>query len=82
MLRALGHTPGLMRFRKATCIRSPTSAFVSDRYPHFRALFATVTSQAGLMLPPLPIMSEQPRRVDKVLQSFGDIEDRGQEEAH
>lgn len=51
-------------------------------YPHFRALFATVTNQAGLMLPPLPIMSEQPRRVDKVLQSFSDIEDRGQEEAH
>lgn len=49
-------------------------------YPHFRALFATLTSQAGLMLPPLPIMSEQPRRVDKVLQSFGNIDDRGQEE--
>lgn len=41
-------------------------------YPHFRSLFATLTSQAGLMLPPLPIMAEQPRRVEKVLESFGD----------
>lgn len=50
-------------------------------YPHYRSLFATLSSQAGIMLPPLPIMSEQPRRVDKVLQSFGDPADHAKETA-
>lgn len=32
-------------------------------YPYFRAHFSEVTSQAGIALPPLPIMKESPRRV-------------------
>lgn len=32
-------------------------------YPYFRALFATLTDQCGLLLPPLPIISGQPRLV-------------------
>jgi hypothetical protein len=32
-------------------------------YPYFRALVATLTSQAGLMMQPLPVMSLAPRSV-------------------
>lgn len=35
-------------------------------YPYFRALAASLASQAGLSMPPLPIMSFQPRNVDYV----------------
>ena len=34
-------------------------------YPYFRSLFATVTQQAGLMIPPLPVIQEQPRWVQR-----------------
>lgn len=30
-------------------------------YPYFRALFAILTEQSGLQLPPLPVISEGPR---------------------
>jgi hypothetical protein len=33
-------------------------------YPYFRALAASLASQAGVQLPPLPIMSFQPRSVE------------------
>jgi len=32
-------------------------------YPYFRALFSILTEQGGLHLPPLPVISEQPRFV-------------------
>lgn len=32
-------------------------------YPYFRSMFATLTQQSGIMLPPLPIISDQPRWV-------------------
>ncbi len=32
-------------------------------YPYFRAIFATLTEQSGLQLPPLPIIADQPRLV-------------------
>ncbi|WP_304280173.1 hypothetical protein [Caulobacter segnis] len=32
-------------------------------YPYFRSHFSHVTSEAGLMLPPLPIMKDHPQRV-------------------
>lgn len=32
-------------------------------YPYFRGVFATLTQQSGLMLPPLPLISEPPRWV-------------------
>lgn len=32
-------------------------------YPYFRALFAMMTDQCGLLLPPLPVMSTPPRLV-------------------
>lgn len=32
-------------------------------YPYFRALFAVLTEQSGLLLPPLPVMQEPPRLV-------------------
>ena len=34
-------------------------------YPYFRALFGILTEQSGLQLPPLPVISEQPRFVKK-----------------
>ncbi len=33
-------------------------------YPYFRALFATLTQQSGIMLPPLPVISDGPRWVN------------------
>lgn len=33
-------------------------------YPYFRALFATLTSQAGLLMQPLPIMGVAPRSIE------------------
>lgn len=33
-------------------------------YPYFRALFGILTEQSGLQLPPLPVISEQPRWVN------------------
>lgn len=32
-------------------------------YPYFRALFGILSSHAGLMAPPLPILAEAPRRI-------------------
>lgn len=32
-------------------------------YPYFRALFAILTEQSGLLLPPLPVLYEEPRLV-------------------
>ena len=32
-------------------------------YPYFRAVFATLTEQSGLLLPPRPIIADQPRLV-------------------
>lgn len=32
-------------------------------YPYFRGLFASLTQQSGLMLPPLPVISDGPRWV-------------------
>lgn len=32
-------------------------------YPYFRALFAILTEQSGLLLPPLPVLYEEPRFV-------------------
>lgn len=33
-------------------------------YPYFRAMFATLTQQSGVMLPPLPVISDGPRWVN------------------
>lgn len=33
-------------------------------YPYFRSLFAALTQQSGIMLPPLPVMSDGPRWVN------------------
>ena len=33
-------------------------------YPYFRSLVATLTSQAGLLMPPLPIMGVAPRSIE------------------
>lgn len=32
-------------------------------YPYFRSIFASLTQQSGVMLPPLPVMSDGPRWV-------------------
>lgn len=42
-------------------------------YPYFRALVASLTSQAAMQLPPLPIISAAPRSVNsaKDLREFG-----------
>lgn len=34
-------------------------------YPYFRALFAAMTDQCGLLLPPLPVISTPPRIVQR-----------------
>lgn len=34
-------------------------------YPYFRALFAAMTDQCGLLLPPLPVISTPPRVVQR-----------------
>ena len=39
-------------------------------YPYFRSIFAMLTQQSGIMLPPLPVMSDGPRWVN----SPGDVE--------
>lgn len=33
-------------------------------YPYFRAMFASLTQQSGVMLPPLPVISDGPRWVN------------------
>ncbi len=33
-------------------------------YPYFRSMFATLTQQSGLLLPPLPVISDGPRWVN------------------
>lgn len=33
-------------------------------YPYFRSVFATLTQQSGVMLPPLPVISDGPRWVN------------------
>jgi len=33
-------------------------------YPYFRAMFAALTQQSGVMLPPLPVISDGPRWVN------------------
>lgn len=33
-------------------------------YPYFRAIFATLTQQSGIILPPLPVISDGPRWVN------------------
>lgn len=33
-------------------------------YPYFRSIFATLTQQSGIMLPPLPVISDGPRWVN------------------
>jgi hypothetical protein len=52
----------------ATCEEHAALAFLQrvgrfSCYPYFRALFGILTEQSGLLLPPLPVISEQPRRV-------------------
>jgi hypothetical protein len=52
----------------ATCEDDAAHAFLQrvgrfSCYPYFRALFGILTEQSGLQLPPLPVMSEQPRLV-------------------
>jgi hypothetical protein len=42
-------------------------------YPYFRSLFAILTQQSGLMLPPLPVISDGPRWVN----SPSDVEKLG-----
>lgn len=41
-------------------------------YPYFRTVFAVLTQQSGVMLPPLPVMSDGPRWVN----SPKDVENR------
>lgn len=33
-------------------------------YPYFRSIFATLTQQSGMLLPPLPVISDGPRWVN------------------
>ena len=33
-------------------------------YPYFRSMFATLTQQSGMLLPPLPVISDGPRWVN------------------
>ncbi len=33
-------------------------------YPYFRSIFATLTQQSGIMLPPLPVISDGPKWVN------------------
>ncbi|MGA9580438.1 MAG: hypothetical protein WBR13_00535 [Allosphingosinicella sp.] len=42
-------------------------------YPYFRSVVATLAAQAGLQMPPLPIISLAPRTV----KSVADLEERG-----
>lgn len=41
-------------------------------YPYFRAHFASLTSEAGLQLPPLPILKEGRRRIQAFLPEEGE----------
>jgi hypothetical protein len=41
-------------------------------YPYFRATFATLTQQSGIMLPPLPTLSDGPRWVTPPKQAASD----------
>lgn len=50
------------------CVEESAIAFLNrvgrfSAYPYFRALFAILTEQSGLQLPPLPVMHEPPRLV-------------------
>jgi preprotein translocase subunit SecB len=51
------------------CTQDMANLFISRvgrlaAYPYFRALVSSLVSQAGAQVPPLPIMSFQPRSID------------------